>query len=304
MRRRLPPLNAVKAFECAGRLGSFAAAGAELGVTHGAISRQVAILEDWLGLRLFVKHGRGLALTTAGRQFLVEATGLLDGLAAASEAMTWRHGSRLLRVNAPQTFTMRWLIPRLPSFAALYPEVEIRLSASIAPVETIADRFDIAIRRGAMGAASTPFLAETCVPVASPSLPADRPVVQLRDLDAHTLLHAESVAHLWPDWLRQANCPDVRGRSQLRFEPLYHSLQAAIDGVDIAIGPSALVASDIAQGRLVPLFPDRPMGMADFHLLVAPGRDAGRRRLAFRNWIETAGLGPHDSIAAAGRFTS
>lgn len=289
MGRRLPPLNAVKAFECAGRLGSHNAAATELGVTHGAISRQVAILEDWLGLRLFAKDGRGVALTAEGRRFLTEATTLLDGLARASSDLTRQDGPRLLRVNAPQTFTMRWLIPRLPSFAALHPKIEVRLSASIAPVETIADPFDIAIRRGTIGAASTPFLSETCVPVASPALLAERPVRQVRDLDAHTLLHAESVAHLWPDWLEQANFPNVRGRSQLRFDPLYHSLQAAIDGVGIAMGPSALVAADLAAGRLVALLCQHPLAIEDFHVLTMPGRDMGRSRSAFRNWIKRVG---------------
>lgn len=289
MGRRLPPLNAVKAFESAGRLGSFGAAGVELGVTHGAVSRQVAILEDWLGLRLFAKDGRGVALTTEGQQFLAEATTLLDGLARASSDLIPQDGPHLLRVNAPQTFTMRWLIPRLPSFAINHPEIEVRLSASIAPVESIADPFDIAIRRGAIGTTSTPFLDETCVPVASPALLAARPIRDVHDLDAHTLLHAESVAHLWPDWLMLAGGPDVRGRSQLRFEPLYHSLQAAIDGVGVAMGPSALVAADIAAGRLVPLFPERPLSLAAFHLMIVQGRDAGHRRRMFRNWIERAG---------------
>ena len=289
MGRRLPPLNAVKAFECAGRVGSLSAAAVELGVTHGAISRQVAILEDWLGLRLFAKDGRGLALTTEGQRFLSEATKLLDGIAAASEDMSRSDGMRLLRVNAPQTFTMRWLIPRLPNFAALHPKIEVRLSASIMPVETMMDPFDIAIRRGPIGATSSPFLAESCVPVASPSLLADRPVRQVRDLDAHTLLHAESVLHLWPDWLKLVGCSDMSGRSQLRFEPLYHSLQAAIDGVGIAMGPSALVAGDVAAGRLVALFSDYPLAMEDFHVSVTPGRDIGRCRSAFRAWIQKVG---------------
>lgn len=289
MRRNLPPLNSIKTFECAGRLGSQSGAAIELGVTHGAVSRQIDILEKWLGVRLFTKNGRGVALTTEGRQLLGEATKLMDGLSAATENLTKRHGPVLLRVNAPQTFAMRWLIPRLPAFSALHPEVEVRLSASIAPVETIADPFDIAIRRGSIRAASTPFLTETCVPVASPSLLARHPVREVRDFESHTILHAESVAHLWSDWLKLAGYPDLRGRAQLRFEPLYHSLQAAIDGVGIAMGPSALVAADVAAGRLVRLFPATSLAMTDFHLLTVPGRDPGRRRQAFRRWIENEG---------------
>ncbi|MHA6299907.1 LysR substrate-binding domain-containing protein [Devosia sp. CAU 1758] len=291
MGRHLPPLNAVKAFECAGRLGSLSAAAVELGVTHGAISRQVGILEDWLGVRLFAKDGRGVALTTDGRQFLAEATKLMDGLTAASEELAKRDGPLLLRVNAPQTFTMRWLIPRLPAFSALHPEIEVRLSASIASIDTISDPFDIAIRRGSLGDASSPFLAETCGPVASPSLLARCPIREVQDLAAHTLLHAESVTHLWSDWLKLAGYPDLLGHAQMRFEPLYHSLQAAIDGVGIAMGPNALVAADVAAGRLVSLFPGLSLAMEDFHLLVVPGRDPSRRRQAFRTWIEKEGAG-------------
>lgn len=289
MRRNIPPLNAVKAFECAGRLGSLSAAALELGVTHGAVSRQISILEKWLGVRLFAKHGRGLTLTLEGRDFLAETSKLLDGLSAATESLTRRDGQRLLRVNAPQTFSMRWLIPRLPTFTAQHPDVEVRLSDSISPVETISSPFDIAIRRGRINAASTPFLSETCVPVASPSLLARQPVRAISDLDAHTLIHAESVAHLWPDWLELAGRREVRGRAQLRFEPLYHSLQAAIDSVGIAMGPSALVAGDVASGKLVPLFPQIPLAMGDFHLFIVPGHDSGRRKQAFRTWIENEG---------------
>lgn len=286
MNRKIPPLNAIRAFECAGRLGSLSGAAAELGVTHGAVSRQIAILEDWLGLRLFAKEGRGLVLTAEGLKFLVETTKLMDGISAATDDLTKQDGPTLLKVNAPQTFTMRWLIPRLPAFSARHPNVEVRLSTSIAPVETIADPFDIAIRRGSISSASTSFLTETCVPVASPSLLARRPIREVRDLDAHTLLHAESVAYLWSDWLTLAGCAGLRGRAQLRFEPLYHSLQAAIDGVGIAMGPSALVAADVAAGRLISLFPAIPLAMADFHLVIVPGRDPGGRRQAFRAWIE------------------
>ncbi|WP_188080053.1 LysR substrate-binding domain-containing protein [Neorhizobium sp. P12A] len=289
MSRNIPPLNAIKAFESAGRLGNLSGAAIELGVTHGAVSRQIAILEEWLGVRLFAKSGRGVALTAEGRDFLAETTKLMDGLSIATDNLIKQDRPLLLRVNAPQTFAMRWLIPRLPAFSALHPNVEVRLAASIQPVETITDPFDVAIRRGSISAASTPFLAETCIPVASPSLLARQPVEEVRDFEAHTLLHAESVAHLWLDWLKLAGCPGLRGRAQLRFEPLYHSLQAAIDGVGIAMGPSALVAADIAAGRLVPLFPAIPLAMNDFHLLIVPGRDPGRNRQMFRRWIEEEG---------------
>jgi len=288
MPRSLPPLNAVKAFECAGRHRSLSAAAVELGVTHGAISRQVKILESWMGARLFAKEGRGVVLTADGRQFLKDATKLLDGIVVASERLSGRGKSKVLRINAPQTFTMRWLIPRLPAFTAANPGIEIRLSASIEPIEKINDHFDLAIRRGAMGTSSKPFLAETCVPVANRRLLDAMPVNQIVDLGAHTLLHAESAALLWPRWLEKAGHPHLNGKAQLRFEPLYHSLQAAIDGAGVAIGPSALVAADIAAGRLVSLFPQLPMAMDDFHVLI-PDADATLPTKLFQRWLVTEG---------------
>ncbi|MBD9390062.1 LysR family transcriptional regulator [Agrobacterium sp. AGB01] len=292
MRRSLPPLNAVKAFECAGRHQSLTDAADELGVTHGAISRQIKILEDWLGVRLLMKEGRGVVLTAQGRLFLGEATKLLDGLAAASQQLTGRQDLRVLRINAPQTFTMRWLIPRLPDFTALHPEIEIRLAASILPLDKVIDHHDVAIRRGALGASSTAFLSETCLPVASPQLLSSMPLHQVQDLKNHTLLHAESVPDLWQRWLDRARQPGLSGKAQLRFEPLYHSIQAAVDGAGIAMGPSALVAADVAAGRLVQLFADMPLTMDDFHVLVAPDSSNFRDAKAFERWLITQGQ-PH-----------
>ncbi len=133
MRRHLPPLNAVKAFEAAGRNGSLSHAAAELGVTHGAISRQIKILEQWLGARLLVKSGRGISLTVQGREFLLDTIRILDELALASDRLAGSQRREILRINASQTFALRWLIPRLPRFTAAHPQIEIRLGASIDP---------------------------------------------------------------------------------------------------------------------------------------------------------------------------
>lgn len=285
MHRSLPPLNAVKAFESAGRHISLTAAASELGVTHGAISRQIRILEDWFGVRLLVKDGRGVSLTAEGQSFLAEATRLLDGLAAAGDRLLGENGRKLLRISASQTFTMRWLIPRLPAFTSAHPDIEVRLSASIDPIDKLDGLFDIAIRRGPIGATSTPFLSESCLPVASPKLLEALPVHRVQDLSAHTLLHAESVAHLWPRWLEQAGFPGLETRAQLRFDPLYHSLQAALDGAGIAMGPGALVAADVAAGRLVALFPELPLAMEDFHVFLSPACHSSRHARLFLRWL-------------------
>lgn len=291
MRRHLPPLNAVKAFEAAGRNGSLSQAAAELGVTHGAISRQIKILEQWLGARLLVKSGRGISLTVQGREFLLDTIRILDELALASDRLAGSQRREILRINASQTFALRWLIPRLPRFTAAHPQIEIRLGASIDPIEKLVEQYDLAIRRGKIGETSVGFLSENCTPVASPALLQRQPVHDVKDLASHTLLHAESLASLWPTWLAHAGHPDLTGKAQLRFDPLYQSLQAAIDGAGIAMAPDALVAEDIKAGRLVALFTHLSMTMDDFHVYISPRCHSARHAKLFQRWLVTEGQG-------------
>src|ERR1700712_4822336 len=147
MRRSLPPLNAVRAFEAAGRLGSFKSAAGELGVTQGAISQQVRLLEDWLRAPLFERHNRRVALTPAGRAYLSEIGPALDRVAAAT-AKYGEIGAAILRVNAPATFALRWLVPRIAEFQALHPQIKVQIESSNMPIDALAKRADIIIRGG------------------------------------------------------------------------------------------------------------------------------------------------------------
>ncbi len=288
MYRRLPPLNAVKTFEAAARLQNFTAAAAELGVTHGAVSRQIQILEQWLGGPLFLRSNRKVVLTADGQTYLLEAGAILDRLALATGRLVGQSGMTVLRVNASQTFTMRWLIPRLSAFAREHPNIEVRLTATNTPVDTIVEPFDVVIRRGPMQRSdftSTAFLRETCLPVMSPKLFDQLAVSDLADLQRHTLLHAESLSALWPSWLDAAGVPDLRPSRELRFEHLYYALQAAIDGVGIAMGPSALVADDVRMGRLMAPIPNPMLTLGEFHIL-PPRRAKGHEGAhAFRDWL-------------------
>ena len=148
--RKLPPLNAVRAFEAAARHVSFTKAAVELEVTHGAVSRQVAALEAWVGIALFRRSRSQLALTEAGRAYAAEVTSLLDRLSVLSVSLVPELAPTVLHVSAPPTFTMRWLLPRLAGFQRRRPEVELRLSTSSAPVDFEANAWDVAIR-GACG---------------------------------------------------------------------------------------------------------------------------------------------------------
>jgi LysR family transcriptional regulator, glycine cleavage system transcriptional activator len=259
-RRHLPPLNAVRAFAAAARHASFKHAADELGVTHGAISRQIHLLEAWLGPpALFDRHHRGVTLTPAGAALLAEFDPALDRIAAIARQHTERRGGpppATLRVNALATFSLRWLLPRLPDFRLRHPGIEVRLSTSNDAIDSLADDFDVIIRGGPdtfHGFTSVPFLPERRLPVCSPSL--GHAITTIADLARSTLLHVSSVPKLWPDWLIEAGYPDLQPIAMLMLDHFYLAIQAAIDGLGVAMGPTALVTDDLAAGRLIAPFP-------------------------------------------------
>jgi LysR family glycine cleavage system transcriptional activator len=147
MRRPLP-LNALRVFEVAARTSSYAQAGAELGLTHGAVSRQIGLLESWLGQRLFVRTGRRMTATQAARAFAAEVSLSFDRMTAAAEACGRPSARHRLRVSAPTTFALRWLIPRLELFHGQRPEVEVAVTTTTTLHEELRGGFDVAIRRG------------------------------------------------------------------------------------------------------------------------------------------------------------
>ena len=219
--RRLPPLHALRVFEVAARAGSHAAAAAELGLTHGAVSRQVAVLEAWFGQRLFVRVGRSVVPTPAARAFAEAVSLTFDRLDAAAEICGRPLAPRTLRVSTPTTFAMRWLIPRLESFHAARPEAEVVVTTTTTLDNALRGGFDLAVRReprlgtgahhpwGAYRA--VPFLAEANTLVVSPSLLAARPLRAPADLEGGTLLTSETRPGDWSDWLAAADLPASLG---------------------------------------------------------------------------------------------
>jgi LysR family glycine cleavage system transcriptional activator len=262
-RRILPPLNAVRAFEAAARRGSFKDAGAELGVTHGAISRQVQLLEAWLGTpALFRRLNRGVALTPEGSALLAEFGPALDHISAAARQHRERRGAPVataLRVNALATFSLRWLLPRLTLFHAEHPGIEVQLTTANEPVDALPEDYDVIIRGGPdsfFGFVSYPFLSERRLPVCSPALVKRNGLATVSDLQSHTLLHVTTIPRLWRDWLTEAGYADLKSRRALTLDHFYLSIQAAVDGLGVAMGPTALVGDDLAAGRLVTPFPE------------------------------------------------
>ena len=258
-----PPLNAVRAFETAARHGSFKLAAVELGVTQGAVSRQVNLLEDWLGgPALFQRLGRGMALTPAGDALLAEFGPALDRIAAAVAHQRDRRGepaTTVLRVNAMATFSLRWLLPRLTLFRTQHPGIEVRLTTSNEPIDALPEDYDVVIRGGPDtfdGWVSHKLTGERRLPVCSPAL-LDRGALRVvADLERHTLLHVTSMPRLWRDWLAASGHAGLQTAAALTLDHFYLSIQAAIDGLGVAMGPTALVGDDLAAGRLVAPFPD------------------------------------------------
>ncbi|MFC6791785.1 transcriptional regulator GcvA [Methylobacterium komagatae] len=290
MHRRLPPLNALKAFEAAGRHGSFTLAAEELRVTHGAVSRHVQTLEAWLGLLLFERHNRRVVLTEAGRTYLPEIGAALDRIALATARQKERGQADVLHVNALATFTLRWLIPRLSAFQRAHPAVEIRLTTSNVPLAQIIEPFDVAIRGGPdtrPGFVGREFLTERRIPVCSPRLLQHGPLSKPADLAGHTLLHAATLPDVWPHWLQAAGVPNLTPQASVTLEHFYLTLQAALDGLGVAMGPDRLIADDVSAGRLMMPFADPALPARSYHTYV-PEAGADRPAVqAFCDWLST-----------------
>ena len=293
-RRVLPLLNAIRAFEAAARHGNLQQAGAELGVTHGAVSRQIGLLEDWLGPpSLFRQAGRRAVLTADGEALLVAVRPALDQIAAAARSHRDRRGipaGRPLRVNALATFSLRWLLPRLTLFRAAHPEIAVRLTTSNDPLEALSDDFDVVIRGGPdsfHGFTALPVLAERRLPVCSPALLEQAPLRNAADLEHHTLLHVSSMPRLWRDWLTEAGCGDLQPMTAMTLDHFYLSLQAAIDGLGVAIGPTGLIADDLIAGRLVMPFPSISLPARSYYAYI-PARDpVNQNAKTFCAWLAT-----------------
>lgn len=289
MARRLPPLRALRAFEAAARHLSFARAADELHVTPAAISQQIRILEDHLGLALF-RRGTGVSLTEPAQAALPLLSEAFDRLERAVDRLRVGRDAGPLVVSAPPSFTARWLIPRLERFQARHPDIDLRLSTSTRLVDFDTEDVDLAIRYGAghyPGLHVERLMAEAVVAVAHPRL-ADK-LRQPADLLAATLLHNEGMRWdpTYPDWPRWLGEAGVTAESELRLRPFGDAnlvIQAAVAGLGAALVWQTLVTEELADGRLVALFPARPLASA-YHLACPPKHLARPKVAAFRAWV-------------------
>ena len=297
--KKLPPLNAIRAFEAAARHVSFSKAAKELFVTHGAISKQVAQLEDWLGAPLFHRAHAQISLTDAGRTLMGHVGPALDRIALGAQQVIQQNSSGVLRINAPPTFTMRWLIPRLSSFQRSHVGAELKLTTSTEPVRLDEKAYDMAIR-GAQGpisgAVSTPFMTEDILPICHPDLLEKGRLREPSDLARHTLISYDTEPVAWRDWLALADLSDLLPRKSLQFEQMYFALQAAAEGLGIVLVPLFLVADDVIGGRLCAPF---GMGLAhqrQYYVCSAKGGESEGIAADFVQWLLKEGRDTERSI--------
>jgi len=293
--RSLPPLNALRIFEVAARTESYAAAAAELGLTHGAVSRQIAVLEAWLGQRLFTRAGRGMVATPIARVFAAEVSLSFDRLIAAAEACGRPGTRRILRVSAPTSFAMRWLIPRLPNFRQAHPQVEVAVTTVTTVHEELRGGFDIAIRRGLAGAGdwprydAVPVLEEHDTLIMSPALFSSRPIHKPADIEGHTLLASETRPGDWTDWLEAAGLSHLAGRAHQVFDHFFITRQATEDGLGVGIGPLPLLQTDITAGRLMTPLPNIQVRRTGYVALTISDAQRDEPRAAFVSWLAKEG---------------
>ena len=252
--RKIPPLNALKAFESAGRHHSFTKAAKELNVSQGAISKQVATLEEWLNTQLFIRTQSQLSLTEAGQTLLATVTPAFDRIALTTMRLTESLTEvSALNVNAPPTFTMRWLIPRISSFQKRHPEIEIKLTTSTAPINFREFSYDIAIRGSQEEPEldnSTPFMTETIIPICRPDLLINKSIQTPENINQLTVIGYDTEPMKWSEWAQSAGVNEYRPTVALQFEQMYFALQAANEGLGVVLVPLFLVADDIATGKL------------------------------------------------------
>ncbi len=288
MVRRLPSLNALRAFEAAARHLSFTKAAQELSVTQAAVSHQVKALEERLGIKLFHRRNRALLLSEAGQAYLPPLREAFDMLAAATERVLARESSGALTVSALSSFAATWLVPRLKRFRELHADIEVRLTASDHLVDFAREDVDIAIRYGSgewPGLRADRFLTEDIFPVCSPGLLAGaHPLKAPGDLRHHTLLH-EDMRESWRMWLLAAGVEDVDAYRGPGFSHSNLVIRAAVDGQGVALGRSALVVAELEAGTLVRPF--RFSLPAEFaYYVVCPEANAeGPKERAFRDWL-------------------
>lgn len=286
IKRRLPPLGALTAFEAAARHQSFSRAAQELHLTHGAISRAVAQVEERIGVDLFVRRNRRVYLTAAGQRLLQTTTESLDALSYTVEEIHRHDGaSPFLAVSCEPSLAMRWLMPRLGEFRTLCPELNVDLRMAGGPIDLLSENCDIAIRRMDFGAHEDYQITTLCSELAGPVCTKDYWEKHIsQDLNKANWLHSRTRPNAWGDWRNAYGIEKIIPKSEQHFDHFFYTLQAAQNQLGIAIGSIPLVSDDLKAQRLI-----SPLGMQssghDYVLLTLEEPNLDPRIAVFTNWL-------------------
>jgi LysR family glycine cleavage system transcriptional activator len=292
--RRLPPLNALKAFEATARRLNVSQAARDLGVTPGAVSQQIRILEDHAGAPLFRREGGKMALTDLGLLLEPILRDAFEQLSRAAEVIYGPSGRRSLSISVPPSFAVKWLVPRMASFSAEHPGIEVWISADMQLANVAGGRVDVAVRYGRgdyPGVRSETLLDAGVIPVCSPALlSGEDPLRRADHLARHTLIHVrrsaiEEPRPDWTVWLASRGLSWIDAEAGPRFDQTALAIDAAIYGRGVTLAPRAFVAADLAYGRLVAPFADGYLASElAYHVLTRRQGSRAEARV-FTDWI-------------------
>ena len=294
MTARLPSLNGLRAFEAAARHLSFTLAAAELNVTQTAISHQIKRLEEELGLRLFIRKNRALALTPKAKDYLPGVRAAFNDQRLATDRLLRKDDDNVLTISTLSSLAAKWLLPRLSTFQEAHPSIDVRITTSTGLVDFRSGDVDAAIRYGRghwPGLRTQWLMADELFPVCSPVLlNGDKPLRVPEDLAHHTLLHSSGgFEDDWRQWLTAAGLPaNISKQRGVTFDVSFMTVQAAIDGIGVAMGRTSYVQDDIAKGRLVVPFKTALPTDAGFYLVSPEAVDDPPKLKLFRQWLIAA----------------
>lgn len=287
---QLPSLAALRTFEAAARHMSFTKAAVELNLTQSAVSRQIRLMEEYLGVLLFQRIKQRLVLTEAGRSYVNDIRGALEQMQAATVNLLAHQGKGgILNIAAPPAFSTKWLIPRLSRFSNAYPEILINIVTRQKPFDFTHESMDVSIYYGNNdwpGVLSDKIIGDEMVIVCSPVYLATHQ--QLRgpcDLRNHVLLQPSIRPYLWREWLQAMDCEAENSGIGPRFEHFYMITQAAIGGLGVALLPLMLVNDDITAGRLVIPFESVYRSREAYCLIYPASKRNDRKIELFRRWL-------------------
>jgi len=282
---QLPPLNALRAFDAAGRHLNFRRAADEMSVTQAAVAQQVRLLETHLGMTLFERQPKGLAFTSAGRSYHARIATAFDELRAATRTLRPEPGKVMLSVTP--TFAAKWLVPNLPDLHAAHPDIDLRILATETLSSFHSEGVDLAIRQGQppFGASlhAVRLFRQDIIAVAAPQLLANEPL----PLSPETLVRLPKLhdGHdLWPDFLKLLGLKDQAGRG-LRLNQTGLAIDAALTGQGIALVSKFLVTRDLAAKTLVQVTPTVLTGKQDFYLLSGRRQKTGAAATSVHQWL-------------------